>query len=128
MGDRRRGLGLVETMVAMWVLAIILISLFTLFPSGALATRLAESRIQADNLAHSLLEDLRGWSWDELGRNEGTLALPDVTASGVTFRPVRTIGPAASHVRELTVTVRWSYRDRVRGVQHQVLVHHLRPR
>lgn len=62
----RRGLSLIETILAASILSLVIMILFNLYPATMVAVRRAEHRLQASGWAQSLLEDARGMPFSSL--------------------------------------------------------------
>lgn len=112
-GPSCRGLSLIETMIAAAVLFLVVSILLNLLPSSLLAIKRAEQRIQAGNIAQSILEEQRGVRFDSLAAGTPRVFDP-VQVAGMSYEPVLEVedDPEVAGVKKLKVTVRWRQRDR----------------
>jgi Tfp pilus assembly protein PilV len=77
-----RGLGLIELLVAMTVLALGILSVFALFSSSAVAIQRASTATTAGTLADSRMERFRAVTFDTIGLTSAQLAGVDATYTG----------------------------------------------
>lgn len=105
----KRGLTLIETVVAATMLSLALLAIMTIIPSTNAIARQAEIRLQADNLAQSLLEKQRLRPFADLAPQPPTdlavvklQSFPDLQPS----LEIRSAG-AGGRAREIRVAVRW---------------------
>lgn len=111
---RRRGVSLVEVIVAVTLLALVGVFVLNLLPTSALAVRQAEHRIAAVQLSQSLLAEAALGPYDALALGEQDLP-PVPLDDQVVLKPVRQVmavtGPHAedpAHVRRVRIVVRWT--------------------
>ncbi|MEW6280461.1 MAG: hypothetical protein AB1758_17675 [Candidatus Eremiobacterota bacterium] len=127
----RRGLTLMETVVSCFVLALVLIALFNIFPTSMYALKQGENQIVADQMAQSVLEVYRADSFEFLDANLGTVTLADQKLGGVTFRSDLEIfnppGTRDDLVKGLRVTVNWTFQGKIRNVVRETWVSAVRP-
>lgn len=128
----KRGLTLMETVVSTFIVALVLIALFNLFPTSMYALKQAENQIVADQLAQTWLEMYRAESMDYLNTNVGgpyTLAAKKF--GGMTFQSELRIGTPsgtdADLVKSLNVRVTWTFQKRAREVVREAWVSRVRP-
>jgi len=114
----RRGLSLIEVVVSFAVLLTVSVFIFQLVPSSVLAIRQGEIRLEAINLGRTLLEEHRGLGFSVLKGKVGETiyAHEHPSGTGVLFKsqvqvrkPDTTADPG--RVLDVTVTVRWQFRD-----------------
>ncbi|MBA3845828.1 MAG: prepilin-type N-terminal cleavage/methylation domain-containing protein [Planctomycetes bacterium] len=70
----RRGMTLLEVMIAVAVLAVVLSSVFSSIATLDLSERLMRERAIAQQVAKSLAEQVMGSTWDTLGQDVGSLS------------------------------------------------------
>ena len=120
---RKRGLALLESILAAALLAGVMILLFNLYPTAAMAVRQSQDQLTADSIAQSILDELRVATFTSLAVGSTTNRTP-IVRGDVTFRPTVQIfatGGDIGIVVGARVTV--SY-DSVRGKPREV-VHEL---
>lgn len=78
----RRGLSLVETVVAAGVLSLIVIFVVGMIPSFKMSNRRANMELQAGSLAQSGLEQIRAVPFADVA----STALPDTVIDGITYK------------------------------------------
>ncbi|MCA9793981.1 MAG: type II secretion system protein [Candidatus Eremiobacteraeota bacterium] len=120
---KRRGLTLVESVVAATVLGLTAIFLLTLLPSGLLSLRRANQRTQAATVADSVLAEyrLKDLASLPLGAQPG---LTPVAVEGVEYRRALAVETVAGlpQARLLRAEVRFTNADRERTVTRQLIV------
>lgn len=108
----RRGFTLIETILATFILSLITMAVFNIFPSSVMAVKRGEMELQADSIAQQYLEECRAQPWEELVVGPA-VALPQVTSAGTVFRPrLRVLavpGSDVNHLRAVRVTVDWTH-------------------
>lgn len=120
---RGRGLTLLEVVVSFAVLLTVSVFIFQLVPSSVLAIRQGEIRLEANNLARTLLEQHRALGFSELkGRvNQVIYAENHPSPSGVTYTSEVRVRPVPSsdqaRLLELRVSIDWRYRDTTYNVK-----------
>lgn len=112
----RHGVTLAEFLVSSLIFLIVLVSVLTLMPFSAFASSHARSRLQADLVAKSVLDEYRARPFESLAV-QGPQNLPSTQVeNGKTFTPrleIRQVtGFAPDKVLEIVVEVRW---DEPRG-------------
>lgn len=124
----RRGVSLVETLLAATLAGVVLVLVLNLFPSSMATVRKAEQRTRASALADSLLEARLTLPFRDLpvGYQQD---LPDLSADGLDYRRRFTVaavpGESSDHLRALHVKVTWVYRDRTLELDREVWKHRL---
>lgn len=120
------GLTLLETVISGFVLSLVIIFIASLFPSSLLAIQSSESRIQADYLATTLLEEMRHQPFDQI------TALPggQLKKGRSTLRYTTEVGPVPNSdprfLKRIKVEVTWEERNKTRKVVRETWVHALR--
>lgn len=113
----RRGLSLLEVVVSFAVLLTVSVFIFQLVPSSVLAIRQGEIRLEANNLARTLLEENRSKGFSVLQGKVGQVlyAHEHLSGTGVTFKSEVLVRPAdtadTKRCLDLAVAVRWQFRD-----------------
>lgn len=109
---RARGFSLIETILATFVLSLITMAVFNIFPSSVMAVKRGEMELEADSLAQQLLEEYRSKPFETLTLGPGP-ALPPVSVAGTTFevqaRVNSVVGSDANHLKAVEVTVDWTH-------------------
>lgn len=121
-----RGLSLLESIVASFLLVLVVFSLLNLYPMISLSSHQGRQMLQADNLARSTLAELRCQKFSELV--PGTVRdLEDVVLDGITYhRQVTFFRPesvASARVVGATLITRWSFRGTQRQLIRELLLH-----
>ena len=132
-GSRRRGVSLIEAMVALAVMAFGMLSLVGVQATMRLNNDLAKQRSEATWIATEEIENLRnfktllataanpGTSWAEISSRTVESYVPPNNIGNTSYRVVRTVNlPVAANLQKIVqVDVSWS--DRTGVVQHVVL-------
>ncbi|MEW6281480.1 MAG: hypothetical protein AB1758_22915 [Candidatus Eremiobacterota bacterium] len=123
----RRGVTLAESILAVFLLSLIVVLIFNLYPASIASLRVSGQKLQADSVAGSILEDYMARSFTQLVVGPPQ-ALPPVPGKGVTFQPEVEIfevtQPAdvdRTRIRGIRVTVRWSQNSRNHSVVREIL-------
>lgn len=126
----RHGTQLVEVMVAVTLLGIVLTGVLGVLPTAWAGMRQAQSRLEVDALASSLLEARRDLPWEELlvGNRE---QLEPVVAGSATLHPVVEVlavqQTSPDDVKELKVTITWEHGSVTRQASQSLVLVNLRP-
>lgn len=111
-----------ETVVSCFVLCLVMMAVFNLFPTSMYALKRGECQILAEQEAQSWIEIYRGDSFDSLPAS-ATVNLPKRTVNGVEYTPVLSIftpgGTRADLVKGLRVTVSWTFQSVTRNIQRE---------
>ena len=122
---RRRGFSLLETVFSSALLAAVMLMLFNLYPSSALAVRRSQNQLQADQIGESLLAEQQALPFTQL-RSTAPDELPDVTQGGTVYKRQVEVFTIAGSDPELLKGVRgivtWEW---VRGTQRSVYETHV---
>lgn len=110
----RRGLTLMETILATFVASLVILAILQLLPSSALATKKAECKIQACALAISALDGQLARGFTAVAHQQGIdLELPDVESGGVlyhlTVQVVDAPQPRPTLIKVVRCTVEWNF-------------------
>lgn len=110
MTSRKRGLTVIETLIAATVFLTAIVVLVGLFPSSARAVRQAQGHTLATHFAERELEICRAQSFDTLADRTNTYTL-EVENNGateqLTFDTEITINDVRPGLRRIVVTVNW---------------------
>lgn len=120
----RRGLSALESVVAFALLALVIVMLCTLYPMTGISIESSRQRLEAQSLADSTLEQLRGQSFAALGL--GQRELPAVTRHGLEYRRQVEVfslsGRDSEYLRGLEVRVSWSWRGRPQQLSRELWI------
>lgn len=106
-----------EVVVSFAVLLTVSVFIFQLVPASVLAIRQGEIRLEANNLARTLLEETRSRGFSALKGEVGNVvyAHEHLSGTGVTFKSEVRAEQAdtadVSRVLNLSVAIRWQFRD-----------------
>ena len=108
----KRGFSLAETIIASFLVSLVTLAIFNLFPSSAMMVKRGEMALIADSLAHNQLEELRNQPFESL--TVGSVATPEpVTNNGVEYSLQAEIlahpGSDPDALKIARVTVTWSH-------------------
>lgn len=113
-------------MVAIFLLALLILAVFNLFPTMVLANRQGSERLQALTVAQSTLAELRSRPFDELtvGLSE---VLPAQSLEGIDYlSEFRILAPEEgdpARLRVLEVTVTWEKQKVKRTLTEKLWIH-----
>ncbi|GMU53008.1 MAG: hypothetical protein AMXMBFR33_21540 [Candidatus Xenobia bacterium] len=120
----RRGLSALESVVTIAVLALVIVMLCTLYPMTGISIESSRQRLEAQSLAESTLDQLRGQSFAALGL--GQRELPAVTRHGLEYRRQVEVfvvsGRDPDYLRGLEVRVSWSWRGRPQQLSRELWI------
>ena len=110
----RRGLTLVETILATFVISVVLMAILQMLPASALASKKAECKIQANALAASALDTQMARGFTAVAHQQGhDLELPDVDSGGVVYHLTVTVQdapqPRPTLLKVVRCTVEWNF-------------------
>ena len=117
---RRRGLTLVEMILAVFLLSEVMMMLFNLYPSSLASVARSDQTVQADLIAQSLLDNAQANPFASLTAGYSQ-DLPAQTLNGTSYSPHMDVLTVASRdpslLLSLRVTVSWS----VHAILHQTV-------
>ncbi len=120
-----KGVSLLELVLSIFILGLVVIFLFNLYPTSILAVRQAEQQLLANTLARSLIAERQARSYDALVVGDHQQLAP-ITREGVVFHPVLEVYPIAGKdpnlVKRLRVTLTWGDPADPKEVSHETLV------
>ncbi len=120
----RRGLSALESVVAIAVLALVIVMLCTLYPMTGISIESSRQRLEAQSLAESTLDQLRGQSFAALGL--GQRELTAVTRHGLEYRRQMEVfvvpGRDPEFLRGLEVRVSWNWRGRPQQLSRELWI------
>lgn len=122
---RRAGLSIGEGILSAFIIMMVVLTLFNLIPSSALAMRKAEMQIRADAIAQRLIEEQRAKPYKSL--TLGTVYGPEETHRGVVYKTrVRVLAPTGNKdvLKGLRVRVAWNYQGRDYECTHESWLTH----
>lgn len=122
---RGRGFSLLETITAIALLGLVVILVLNIFPSSVLAASSGNDRIQAENLARSLLEEARALAFEDLtlGRTPLTSPDPRFTVEREVYVPRQ---GEVHQTRAVRIVVRWSKGNRRSSISREVWLSNVR--
>ena len=113
---------LIEHLVAMALLGLLVVSVFSLLSTGSLAAQMAKEARLAGSLAAQKLEELTAGCDDTASVSPQPLALDSGRFSEYQWQA--DVTQVAPNLRQMTVTVRWVARGQERRVSLTTLVRH----
>lgn len=127
MRSRRKGISLIELMIAIGLLASGFLMVIGMFPTGLVALKKSESLVLATDLAQRELERVKTTAYDSMASYEVDEEL-SLTASGTSITRRFTCAVqadtqlVAGRLREVIVMVSWQEGGQVRYVKMGTLV------
>lgn len=119
-------MSIAQTLIAIFLVALLILVIFNLFPTTVLANRQGSERLQASTLAQSALAEARSTPFDKLILGS-SLTLPEQQVQGVVYQSVLRVLPPDSgdptRLKVLEVTVEWRSRNVERSLQERLWVH-----
>lgn len=79
-----RGFSLLETILAAFIISLVTMAVFNIFPTSAMAVKRGEMQLVADSIAQREMEQLRVVPFDSLNLGPGPAVAPE-TIQGTTF-------------------------------------------
>lgn len=126
--SRCRGFSIAETLISVFLLALLLIVLFNLFPTTVLANRQGSQQMQAMDLAQSVLAEARARPFQDLVPGTTETGGP-VTMGDTTYTTELVVSPPGTgdpqHLRVLTATINWTANNRPKSLQEKIWVHRI---
>lgn len=102
MADGQEGVGLVETLIAVAILSVTLVTLIAAISTGSIGVATTEERVNAENLARSQLEYTKSQPYATAPASYATVTPP----AGYTVSAAATSIPDTdSSIQKITVTV-----------------------
>jgi len=123
---RNRGVSIAETLISIFLVALLILVVFNLFPTTVLANRQGSERLQAVTVAQSGLAEARTRRFDLLtvGTSE---VLPSKVNRGITYdSELKVLSPDkgdSDRLKVLEVTVTWTSRNVKRSISEKLWVH-----
>lgn len=114
----RRAFTMVETVVGMTLIVLVMVVGINLLPYSLRAMSMGEQKVQAANLAQSLLEEKATTDFDDLL----TADLPDVDLNGTLYRVHLEVATPRPMLKRVTLRVRWTYRKNLYMVERKTSV------
>jgi hypothetical protein len=112
--------------VAFGLLSIMVSIFFNLIPSSTLATRRAENRLSASNIAQNRLEELRAAPFDTLAAADGNVE--EVQRGSTTFTLTTTVSNLSepdsnpNHILQVKVKVTWPERMKDQSLDYELRI------
>jgi Tfp pilus assembly protein PilV len=119
-----RGFSFIEVVVAFGLLAVMVSIFFNLIPSSTLATKRAENRLSASNIAQNHLEELRAAPFHTLDSHDGTVTVE--RRGNIDFTRKTTVSnlPAGNpqHLKLVKIQVAWTERTKEQKLSYELRV------
>lgn len=109
---------MVETVVGMTLILLVMVVGINLLPYSLRAMTMGEQKVQAANLAQSLLEEKSQSDFDGLQSSY----LPDVDLNGTLYRISMEVETPKAHLKRVSLRVRWTYRTQLQIVERKTSV------
>ena len=117
-----RGFSLLETILAGFVISLVTMAIFNIFPTSSMAAKRGEMQMLADSIATRELEQLRATDFDALILGPGPVVAPE-THYGTTFNAqLRILNEPSSStdvLKRLQAVVSWNHSNRNYSVTHE---------
>ena len=124
--DLNRGVSIAETPIAIFLVALLILVVFNMFPTTVLANRQGSERLQAVTVAQSGLAEARTRRFDLLVVGSAE-ALSAKTNRGITYNSELKVLPPdkgdPDRLKVLEVTVTWTSRNVKRSISEKLWVH-----
>lgn len=123
----KHGFSLLETILATFILSLITMAVFNIFPSSVMAVKRGEMELEADSIAQQILEERRAIPFEDLTLGDSTML--DVVVAGTIFKsrvkvsnvpaPATEPNPPTNvdFLKSVRVTVEWVHS----GKSHQMV-------
>ena len=113
-GTMRRGMTLTETILATFLVSLVIMAVLQMLPTSALASKKAECKIQACSLAAAALDGQMARGFTAVAHQQGLdLELPDQVAGGVIYHLTVTVldtpQPRPTLVKVVRCQVEWNF-------------------
>ena len=119
----RRGLTLLETVLAATIFSVCLGCLMAFLPTGLRSIKQSEREIFAGNLAQIVLEEYRNWPLSELQEYQTEQVVYSATSDGNRYDVLLSAHPesfATDFAVHLQVEVRWRDRQQGRSLRREL--------
>lgn len=128
----RRGFTLVETIFSTLFVSVAVLAIVNLFPGAYLSIAKSETRLQADNVANSVMDEVRITPFSELPIGPYSVAAPPFepwTVENTTYLPRVTIyevpGTDFTVLKGVRVEVSYRVHATIQTVTHETYIHGL---
>lgn len=122
----QRGVAIAETLVAIFLLALLILVVFNLFPTTVMANRQGSERLQALSVAQTALSEARNRPFESLVVGSAS-SYPDTKADGLVFHTLVKVLPPergdGTRLKILEVAVSWTSRQGHRSLVERLWVH-----
>lgn len=127
---KSRGLSLTETIISLYLIGMLAVLLFNLFPSSVAASRHGETKMRAELLAESVLARQMARDFEELDVGSLTQLEPVASEFGQSFVPTVEVFQVGTRdtalIKGLRVSVAWTTGEQDRLVVQEVWVANFR--
>jgi Tfp pilus assembly protein PilV len=123
---RTRGVSIAETLISIFLLSLLIIVVFNMFPTTVLANRQGSERLQAVTVAQTALAEARSRPFSELSIGT-TEPLPENSLRGTKYlSQLKILAPDegdSDRLKVLEVTVTWQARNIKRSISERLWIH-----
>ena len=123
-----RGIAIAETLMGIFLLALLITTVVNLFPTTVLANRQGSERLRALNVAQSILAEQRTRTFEELETGSAE-QLPERSVGGETYQPVlKILAPPEGdpdNLKILQVSVFWESQSQKNSLTEEIWIHRL---
>lgn len=123
---RTKGFSIAETLISVFLLALLLIVFFNLFPTTVLANRQGSQQMQAMDLAQSVLSEARTRPFDDLTiglKESGSVQRIDGTDYQTSLEVVKPDSGDPDQLKVLLATVTWTANNKSKNLQERIWIH-----
>ena len=123
---QKRGLSIAESLLSVFLVALLAVVLFNLLPTTVLANRQGNEQLQARSLAQSELAEIRARPFPQLTPGLRETNGP-IRLQGNDYHTELLVGTPTNgdpqYMRLLTVTVRWVSNNQNKSLREQIWIH-----
>jgi hypothetical protein len=117
-----KGFSLLETILAGFIISLITMAVFNIFPTSAMAAKRGEMQLIADSIALRELEQLRAVPFDTLILGPGPVVTPETQAGTVFSTQIQILDAPPSDpnvLKRVQAVVTWSHSNKNYSVTHE---------
>jgi hypothetical protein len=118
---------LAELIISAWILGLLIVFMFTIYPAASLAVRGVEHRLEASDAAQSILEKKRlaPFATIDVPPAQRTFTGRDGTLYKIDYRTFIPSGADAARLRAIRARITWEEKGRERALEHELWVYHI---